>query len=169
MPVKISKLVPKSFFTTPKIPSIAVVGLLVVEYVILNNVITPEPKCSLNVERPHYSTYLKETRNIDAIKLNITSECNVPQDYTEVESAIQKLENGRQVVVYAPGLERRESLKSDSKKAEFRDLFALCRLGKSMSYAGAASGIVYLKGGGTLPVKDDSGTFRAANCAIGAQ
>jgi len=28
---------------------------------------------------------------------------------------------------------------------------------------------VYLKGGGTFPVKDDSGIFRAANCGIGAQ
>jgi hypothetical protein len=169
MPIKLSKIIPKALFTTPKIPSIAVVGLMVVEYAILSNVIAPEPKCTLNVERPHYSTYLKETRNIDAIKLNITSECNVPQDYTEVESSIRKLENGRQVVVYAPGLERRESLKSDPKKAEFRDLFALCRLGKSMSYVGSARGLVYLKGGGTFPVKDDSGIFRAANCGIGAQ
>lgn len=94
MPIKIAKLVLKSFFTTPKIPSIAVIGLMVAEFVILNNVIAPEPKCTLKVERPHYSTSLKETRNIDAIKLNITSECNFPQDYTEVESNIRKLENG---------------------------------------------------------------------------
>ena len=169
MPIKLSKLVPKALYTTPKIPSIAVVGLMVVEYVILSNVIAPEPNCTLNVERPHYSTYLKETRNIDAIKLNITSECNVPQDYTEIKSFIRKLENGRQVVVYTSGLERREPLKNNLEIAEFRDLFALCRLGKSMSYAGSASGIVYLKGGRTFPVKDNSGIFRAANCAIGAQ
>jgi len=169
MPITIPKLVPKSFFTTPKIPSIAVIGLMVAEFVILNIVNAPEPHCTLNVEKPHYSTFLKETRNIDAIKLNITSECNVPQDYTEVESSIRKLENGRQVVVYTSGLERREPLKNNPEVAEFRDLFALCRLGKSVSYAGSASGIVYLKGGRTIPVKDNSGIFRVVNCAIGAQ
>ena len=54
MPIKLSKIIPKALFTTPKIPSVAVVGLMVVEYVILSNVIAPEPKCTLNVERPHY-------------------------------------------------------------------------------------------------------------------
>jgi hypothetical protein len=161
--------IPKSILFTPKVPSIAVVGLLLAELLISQSFHSPEPYCTLNVEIPHYSTYLKEIRNIDAIKLNITSECNVPQDYTEIKSFIGKLENGRQVVVYASGLERREPLKNNPEIAEFRDLFALCRLGKSMSYAGSASGIVHLKGGKTFPVKDNSGIFRAANCAIGAQ
>jgi len=169
MPIKILKQIPKSLFTTPKIPSIAAVGLMVAELVILNYFNAPEPFCTLNVERPHYSTSLKESRNIDAIKLNITSQCNVSQEYTEIVPSIEKIEGGRQLVVHNFGSEKRNSLKSNPKVAEFQDLYVLCRLGKSMSYSGVAKGIVYLKGGGTVPVQGDSGLFRATNCAIGAQ
>lgn len=169
MPIKILKIIPKSFFTTPKIPSAAAVALMIAELAILNHFNAPEPSCTLNVERPHYSTSLKETRDIDAIKLNITSKCNVAQDYTEIVPSIEKIEDGRQLVAHNFGLERRDSHKNNPRVAEFQDLYVLCRLGKSMSYSGLAKGIVYLKGGRTVPVQGDSGLFKATNCAIGAQ
>ena len=53
--------------------------------------------------------------------------------------------------------------------AEFKDLFALCKLGKSVSYSGLAQGYVYLENGDKYPVEGDSGKFEAAECAIGAQ
>jgi hypothetical protein len=63
----------------PKVPSLLVVGLLAAQFLILQITHNPEPNCTLNIERPHYSTSLSEIQNIDAIKLNITSTCNVSQ------------------------------------------------------------------------------------------
>lgn len=60
--------IPKSVLLSPKVPSIAVVGLLIAQFLILQSIGGTEPKCALNVERPHYSTSLYEDQNVDAIK-----------------------------------------------------------------------------------------------------
>jgi hypothetical protein len=91
--------IPKSILLTPKVPSIAVVGLMLAQFVVFNIVNSPEPTCTLRVERPHHSTSIKETQNFDAIKLNITSKCSAPQEYTRITARIQKLENNREVTV----------------------------------------------------------------------
>jgi len=161
--------IPKSILLAPKIPSIAVVGLLLAELLISQSFHNPEPYCTLNVERPHYSTSLKESRGIDAIKLNLTTTCNVPQKYTELSSTIQKIDNNRQVTAYAFVVTRRKASGKPPTIAEFKDLYASCRLGKSVLYSGLATGFVYLENGDKYPVKGNSGKFLAVNCSIGAQ
>ena len=161
--------IPKPILLMPKLPSVAVVGLLVAQLLLFQNFHSPDPYCTLKVERPHYSTSLKETKGIDAVKLNLTTECNVPQKYTELNSSIQKIERNRQVTAYTLVLARRKPSGKSSTIAEFKDLFALCKLGKSVSYSGLAKGYVYLENGDKYPVEGDSGKFEAAECAIGAQ
>ena len=161
--------IPKPILLMPKFPSFAVVILLAAQFLLLQIGDSPEPKCTLKVERPHYSTSLKETKGIDAVKLNLTTECNVPQKYTELNSSIQKIERNRQVTAYTFVLVRRKPSEKSSNIAEFRDLFALCKPGKSVSYSGLAKGYVYLENGDKYPVEGDSGKFEAAGCAIGAQ
>jgi hypothetical protein len=161
--------IPKSILLTPKVPSIAVVGLLLAELLISQSFHNPEPYCTLNVERPHYSTSLKETKGIDAIKLNLTTTCNVPQKYTELTSSIQKIDSNRQVAAYAFVVARRKPSGKSPKIAEFKDLFALCRLSKSVLYSGLATGFVYLENGDKYPVNGNSGKFVAVDCSIGAQ
>jgi hypothetical protein len=92
--------IPKPILLLPKVPSLLVVGLLAAQFFFFQIGHSPEPKCTLNVERPHHSTSLKEKRNIDAIKLNMTVTCNVPQKYSEIASSIQKIENNREVLAH---------------------------------------------------------------------
>lgn len=161
--------IPKSVLLSPKVPSIAVVGLLAAQFLILQNIGGTEPKCSLKVERPHYSTSLSEDQNIDAIKLNITSTCNVSQKYTQLNASIQKIQDNREVTAYSFVNERRNSTAKSPNVASFKELYGRCLKGASASYRGTAQGYVYLENGKKLVVKGDSGKFVAAGCLIGAQ
>ena len=165
MPITISK----SLLLVPKIPSIAVVGLLAAQFLILQSIGGTEPKCTLNVERPHYSTSLSENQNIDAIKLNITSICNVSQKYTQLSASIQKIQNNREITAYSFENESRSSTSKTPNVVTFKDLFAPCKKAISGSYRGIAQGYVYLESGKKVAVKGDSGKFVAVGCLIGAQ
>jgi hypothetical protein len=92
--------IPKPILLMPKVPGLLVIGLLAAQFLLFQSGNGPEPRCTVNVERSHHSTNLKENQNIDAIKLNITSTCNVPQNYTRVTARIQKIENNREVVAH---------------------------------------------------------------------
>jgi len=89
--------IPKPILLMPKVPGVLVIGLLAAQFLLFQSGNGPDPKCTLRVEQPHYSTSLKENQNVDAIKLNITSTCNVPQSYTKVNASIQKIENNLEV------------------------------------------------------------------------
>ena len=161
--------IPKSVLLSPKVPSLAVVGLLAAQFLILQNIGGAEPKCTLKVERPHYSTSLSEDQNIDAIKLNITSTCNVSQKYTQLNASIQKIQDNREITAYSFVNERRNSTAKSPNVASFKELYGRCLKGASASYRGTAQGYVYLENGNKLAVKGDSGKFVAAGCLIGAQ
>ena len=161
--------IPKSVLLSPKVPSLAVVGLLAAQFLILQNIGGAEPKCTLKVERPHYSTSLFEDRNISAIKLNITSTCNVSQKYTQLNASIQKIQDNREITAYSFENKRKNSTIKTPNVVTFKDLFAPCKKGSSTSYRGIAQGYVYLESGKKLTVKGDSGKFVATGCLIGAQ
>ena len=161
--------IPKSVLLSPKVPSLAVVGLLAAQFLILQNIGGAEPKCTLKVDRPHYSTSLSEDQDIDAIKLNITSPCNVSQKYTQLNASIQKIQDNREITAYSFVNERRNSTAKSPNVASFKELYGRCLKGASASYRGTAQGYVYLENGTKLAVKGDSGKFVAAGCLIGAQ
>ena len=169
MPIKILKEIPKSIFTTPKVPGIAVVGLMVAQLVAFNVFNNPEPTCTLKVERPHHSTSMKEQLNLDAIKLNITSKCTAPQKYTRLTARIQMLSNNREKTVsnFVSKIADPNSKSRDT--AEFRNLYTECKFGIDASYKGFAKGYVILESGKRIDVTGDSGKYGDENCAIGAQ
>ena len=169
MPIKVLKEIPKSILTTPKVPSIAVVGLMVAQLVVFNLVNNPEPTCTLKVERPHHSTSMKEQQNLDAIKLNITSECTAPQKFTRLTARIQKLSNNREVTVSNFVSRIADPISKSRRTAEFRNLFTECQFGIDASYKGLAKGYVILESGKRINVTGDSGKYEDENCAIGAQ
>lgn len=111
----------------PKVPSLLVVGLLAAQFLVFQVTDSPEPNCTLNIERPHYSTSLSEIQNIDAIKLNITSTCNVSQKYTQLTADIQKIQNNREITAYSFENERRSSTSKTPNVVTFKDLFAPCK------------------------------------------
>ena len=161
--------IPKSILLTPKIPSIAVVGLLAAQLIVLNFLNSPEPTCTLVVERPHHSTSVKERQNLDSIKLNITSKCTAPQEYTRVTARIQKLQNDREVTVSNFLSRTANSTTRVPSEATFRNLFTECKFGDEAAYRGSAEGYVMLKGGKKVKVTGNSGKYEVANCSIGAQ
>jgi hypothetical protein len=78
----------------PVVPAwvlIAIISAQIAVNVIVEN---PEPQCNLVVHYPHYSRSMERDRGLDAIKVNITSKCNVPQDYTEISASIKSNVNG---------------------------------------------------------------------------
>lgn len=160
---------PKSILLTPKVPSIAVVGLMLAQFVVLTIVNSPEPTCTLKVERPHHSTSIKERQGIDAIKLNITSECTAPQEYTVITAQIQMLESNREKTA-SNFISRKAAASSKSSgRAVFKNLFTECKFGVESSYRGYAKGYVRLESGKEIRVEGNSGKYEVANCSIGAQ
>ena len=161
--------IPKPILLLPKVPSVLVVGLLAAQFFFFQIGHGPEPKCTLNVERPHYSTSLKEIRNIDAIKLNITVDCNVPQKYSEITSSIQKIKNNREVLAHRFQVIRRVPEVKFPNLVVIQDLYKECLLGVWDTYKGEAKGYAMLDSGKKYPFEGDSGKYMAADCSIGAQ
>ena len=161
--------IPKPNLLNFKVPGVLAVSLLAAQFLLFQYGNDPEPNCTLNVERPHYSTSLSENQNVDAIKLNITSICNVSQKYTQLSASIQKIQNNREITAYSFVNERRNSTAKSPNVASFKELYGRCLKGASASYRGTAQGYVYLENGKKLAVKGDSGKFVAAGCLIGAQ
>ena len=139
--------IPKSVLLSPKVPSIAVVGLLAAQFLILQNIGEAEPKCALKVERPHYSTSLSEDQNIDAIKLNITSTCNVSQKYTQLNASIQKIQDNREITAYSFVNERRNSTAKSPNVSSFKELYGRCINGDYDSYHSTDKVYVNLENG----------------------
>ena len=161
--------IPKPILLFPKVPSVLVLGLLVSQFLLFQVGHSPEPKCTINVERPHYSTSLKELRNIDAIKLNITVTCNVPQKYSEITSSIQKIENNGEVLAHRFQVIRRVPEVKSPNLVVIQDLYKECLFGVWDTYQGEAKGYAMLKSGKKYPLNGDSGKYMAADCSIGAQ
>jgi hypothetical protein len=163
------KIFSKSVLLQPRIPTLFVVGLLVAQYLIFGSGNSPKPECTLKVQQPHYSTYLKEYKDLDAIKLNITSTCNMPQKYTQINSSIQEIANGNQITSFDFKTRRRNSSIKSPNTAIFKDLYVLCIKGSDVSYSGEAKGYVYLKDGREVKVQGVSGKYLAVPCAIVAR
>ena len=161
--------IPKPILLLPKVPSVLVVGLLAAQFFFFQIGHSPEPKCTLNVERPHHSTSLKEKRNIDAIKLNMTVTCNVPQKYSEIASSIQKIENNREVLAHRFQVIRRVPEIKSSNLVVIEDLYKECLFGVWSTYKGEAKGFAMLESDRKYPFEGDSGKYMAADCSIGAQ
>ena len=159
----------KPILLMPKVPSVLVVGLLAAQFIALHYANSPEPTCSLTVERPHHSTSMKERQNIDAIKLNRTSQCTVPQEFTVVTAHIQTLENDREITVSTFISRKAESTSKSSGRAVFKNLFSKCKFGDEDAYKGSAEGYVTLKGGRIVKVNGNSGKYEVVDCSIGTQ
>lgn len=158
---------PKPILKIPKVPGWLFIAALVTQYAIMNSSSINKPSCTLNVQLPHYSESLARSQ-IDAIKLNATSECTEPQEYTKIDAVIRMKVN-----------EVRTSFRFDSVKqlrdphnpnnANFRSIWRKCTLCLTATYQGEASGIVKLQSGATIKVSDISGNYRADGCRITAK
>ena len=125
-----------------------------------------KPHCRLKVNSVHYSTYMNEYRNLDAIKVNIRSTCNVMQKYTFITPEILEVRANDYVVQHNFGHRTAKALKYQPTDALFEDLYIDCTKGKVTRYIGRAIGFVKLKDGGNYPVSARSENSFVVNCKI---
>jgi hypothetical protein len=146
-----------------------VLAAIIATQIVLNVVsVSPEPKCTLEVEYPHHSRSMERDMGIDAIKINIKSECNVPQLYTEVDASIES-KVGEVVTTYVFARTREPADSKDPKTAYFKRLFKFCAKGKGAEYKGAAIGTVHLRNGRDVDVSDKNLNYFPQNCRITAK
>lgn len=159
----------KPFLTKPKIPGLVAIGLLAAQYLFFGPGTSPEPSCTLNVEQIHKSTNLIEERKILAIKLNVTSECNVPQESTTIDAHIDQILGNQQITVREFKNEIARPTKQENSKARFLWLFEECVKSEPILYSGYAKGHVMLKDGRKIEVSGISPKFQAISCRVKAK
>ena len=159
----------KPFLTKPKIPGLLAIGLLAAQYILFGPGTSPEPRCALNVEYVHVSTHQKEKIGELALKLNITSECNVEQKSTTIDARIDQILDSKQSTIISFDNVTALSSNKDKTKALFLDLLIGCKKSIPIMYGGYAEGSVLLRNGQNVPVKGFSKEFKAVPCAVRAK
>ena len=159
----------KPFLTKPKIPGLLAIGLLAAQYILFGPGTSPDPLCTLKVEQIHKSTNLIEEQKILAIKLNVTSECNVPQDSTTIDASIDQILGIQQITVREFINEISRPTKNENSKARFLWLFAECEKSEPILYSGYAEGHVLLRDGRKIEVSGFSPKFQAISCQVKAK
>lgn len=152
-----------------KVPGVLAMGLVLGQFLMTGNQSNTIPNCTLKVERPHTSTSLYEKRKINAIKLNLVSECDSPQRFTTLQADIQIIKNDNQITAHDFGSITAKSSKKNPSKAYFLDLFLECKSSETALYLGQASGNVYFDNGVTVPVSGSSIKFLPVDCTLGAK
>jgi hypothetical protein len=152
-----------------KVPGVFALAILAGQLALTGLPSNDHPLCTINVERPHASTYTKERKNLDVLKLNITTECEVAQKYTILNAEIQAIVENTQITAHRFNAELRTSVGNGRKKARFRDLQVNCNSLESTMYLGKAWGEVHLANGKIEKVSGDSEYFISEYCKIDAR
>lgn len=147
----------------PKVSGWFLIAALIAQNLIMNTGKPVEPICTLKLDWPHYSTSLGKN-GINAIKLNIDSECNLPQRYSELTSIIEKYESGTVRIFYQSRSTKVTPPKQSPRIAEFRDFWSKCEENSLGSYRGRAEGRVQLEDGRLIAVTGTTGIFRPIRC-----
>lgn len=156
--------------TKPLVPGWLAIALLAGQYLLLSSGNNPSPECVLTIQKVHPSTYMKEYRNLDVIKLNMSTKCNSPQEYSEISAEItQTFQDGKRIsaarfvrVVRVP------SPKSPF-VTEYTNLTVPCFRGAVVSYSAVAQGRVKLKSGISLAVTGKTLKPGRTNCRINGE
>lgn len=152
-----------------RVPGALAIGILVGQLFMMGTQSSTVPHCDLSVERPHNSGSIYKHRKIKAIKLNITSECNVPQRFTLIHADIQTINKDGQITAHDFGLVTANAAKANPKNAYFFNLYVECKSSETAVYLGQASGDVHFDNGVTVPVKGNSSKFLPEDCTLGAK
>jgi hypothetical protein len=152
-----------------RVPGVLALALIAGQFLITELPKGKEQLCKISVERPHTSTYMKKRENLEILKLNITTECEVPQEYTIVDADIQAIIDNVQISVQRFNSQLRVSDGKGRYKARFRDLQVDCDSIEPTMYLGQAWAEVHLKNGDVEKVSGDSQYFVSQDCRIDAK
>jgi hypothetical protein len=166
MPLTIPKpLVP--ILIKPIVPGWLLVAALIAQYAVMATDGSAEPSCNLELQRVHKSTYMREFKNQDVIKLNMFTECNVPQEDSEITASIlEELPNGNLEKVHDFSNILRRPSPDNPNVTVFKDLTVPCSEGKVATYTAVASGQVKLKSGEIVTVESKKLKSKRTNCKI---
>lgn len=123
-----------------------------------------EPSCFLKLQRLHHSTSVNETRGINAIKLNATSECTKEQLETRLTVRIYSLIRGKETIIFESDPTLQIADKKDRTKAYFLDFWVECKKGSTLSYRASAEGSVLLQSRNNVRISEDTGKYLAVKC-----
>jgi hypothetical protein len=152
-------------FVKPIVPAWVLVAALAAQYTVIAIVGPSKPECTLKVHYPHYSTSMDKRKNVDSIKVNITSECTKPQAFTEITAQITEVVNG--VATDHPFQPVRQYADTaNSHNASFKNLWKACKRGAETLLVGSAHGFVRLKSGEEIKVSGSSGKYHPEKCRI---
>lgn len=156
-------------FTKPMTPP-WVLALVIVSQIAFSQIRSDStPTCHLKFERLHYSTSVKRSLGIDAIKLNVKSICTAPQRYTQLTASMQVLRNGKPSNFYTSPLTISKSNNRYPNEAEFLDFWEPCEKGQFFIINAGAHGEVFLKNGQVVPISDYTGKFSTILCDFPAK
>jgi len=159
---------PKPFSILPKVPGVAVIGIMILQYAWMSASSDSAPHCELRIQNPHQSTHAAEYLGLDVVKLKVTSSCNKPQRYTELNATIREFE-GKKSKKIAEFLNQIALVQKPSDHdVDFERLNIPCKKGVVVSYFGTAEGFAYLKTGEKIPVTGSSGKPFPVPCKIRA-
>lgn len=161
--------IPKPIRILPKVPGVAVIGLMILQYAWMNASSNPNVHCELKIQNPHQSTHAAEYLGLEVVKLKVTSSCNRPQKYTEITATIFESKGGKPVKSAQFLNEIAVAAKPIDHDVEFERLTAPCVRGVKASYFGIATGFAYLEGGQKFPVEGKSGKPFPVSCKIKAK
>lgn len=166
MPLTIPKpLVP--ILIKPIVPGWLLVAALIAQYAVLATTGSAEPSCDLELQRVHKSTYMREFKDQDVIKLNMFTECNAPQEDSEITASIlEELPNGNLKKVHDFSNIVRKPSPDNPNVTVFKDLTVPCSNGKVATYTAIASGRVTLKSGQIVTVESKKLKPNRTNCKI---
>jgi hypothetical protein len=152
-----------------KVPGVLALALMAGQLVLTNLPGKQEPKCVINVERPHTSTYMKERKSIDSLKLNIVTRCDSAQKYTILNADIQAIKDGSQVTAHKFLSELRTPTRQNLNEVRFLNLQKDCFSRIPTLYLGRAQDEIHLQNGKIIKVAGDSKYFFSQDCEIDAK
>lgn len=156
-------------FTKPMTPPWVLALVIVSQFAFSQTGNDSKPTCYLKFERLHYSTSVKRSLGLDAIKLNVKSICTAPQQSTQLTASMQILVNGQPSNFYTSSLTTTKSGIKDPNEAEFLDFWEPCEKGQSLIIKAGAHGVVLLKNGAEVPISDYTGKFSTVLCDFPAK
>ena len=152
-----------------KVPGVLALAIFAGEFLVNELPKVKEPLCKIDVERPHTSTYLKQRKNLEILKLNVTTECTVPQEFTILNADIQAIVDNVQISVQRFDNELRVPDEKGRFKAKYRDLQVDCDSLEPTMYFGQAQAEIHLKNGEVEKLSGDSQYFVSQDCKIDAK
>ena len=156
--------------TKPIVPGWVAIALLAGQYLLLSSSNNPTPECVLTIQKVHHSTYMKEYRDLDVIKLNMSTKCNFPQEYSEISAEITRtFQGGKQVSAARFVRVVRVPSPKSPLVTEYTNLTIPCFKGAVVSYSAVAQGKVKLKNGLFITVASKTLKPGRTNCRINGE